>query len=116
MAAFTGDGKRHFTVALAAGLRGPYEAWLLGEDAVLYGPFPVDYVKADDQDPANGGRGAYVVTFRVTVPAGYNMPPACTGATIKHNGGTLFKQPLSAFRASASHASVLFINFVLGDK
>lgn len=116
MVAFSGDGKRHFALALAAGLKGPYEAWLLGEDAVLYGPFPVDYVKADDQDPANAGKGPFTVTFRTTVPAGYNMPPACTGAAIKHGGSVLFKQPINHFRASASHASVLYINFVLGDK
>lgn len=113
---FNPIGRQHFIQALAAGLVGPYTVRLRIVGGSMAGPFPVDRVVANDQDKANQGRGEYVVTFRVVVPEGTELPGPCDAAEVCWNGSVLFKQPLNNFRTGASHASVLYINIVLGEK
>ena len=117
MALFTATGRAHFAQALAVGLSNtPYEVFLRVAGGALAGPFKVDRVEANDADTANQGRGTYVISFRAVVPAGAPIHGPCEMAEVRAGGDVLFKQQLNNFRASASHASVLYLNFALGER
>jgi hypothetical protein len=114
LAALSTVGKAHFATALAQGLaNATYEITIIG-NAQRRGPFPCDRVVVNDKDPANQGRGEYVVSFRFVIPPGDHWSGPATTAEVWSGGSILFKTSLVDFRCALTHSSMLFINFPLG--
>jgi hypothetical protein len=114
LANLTAGGRAHFVAAMAAGLTGPYEVTFIPQGGGRCGPYPVDRVVANDPDKANSGRGEWVVSFRVVVPAGANIPGPATTAELWHAGGIIYKTSIQPFRPSLHNPSIIYLNFALG--
>lgn len=105
----TDHGLRRFLAALSSlNLKARF---VVGGQKLDQG-FPVVYAKTDDDDPANTGRGANVLTWKIVVPAGqpWGSTPA-EAVELFDPEGAIYKTTLDyPFQVSRTHPSVLFIN------
>ena len=78
--------------------------------------FPVDpgYPTVGDTDPANGGRGPKVLSWRATVPQGTDMVPATEVELQTSDGRRVERVKLPVpFTPSATHSTVVWVNLTL---